>query len=157
MRPISARNRRVREPEAGLSLLEMLVVLAILALLATAMPGLGGGLFGGGGAQAQEAAVRSVMGELRRARAEAIRTAEPVAVAFDPLTLRFGREGHAARLPEGTLLTLETAAEAAVGADPAIRFFPDGTATGGTVALALAGRQTRIEVRWLTGAIRRAE
>ncbi len=153
MRPTSAPN----SAEAGLTLLEMLVVLAILALLATAMPGLGGGLVGGSGAQAQEAAVRAVMGELRRARAEAIRTAAPVAVAFDARAGRYGREGHEARLPEGTEVGVETAAEASLGPDPAILFFPDGTATGGTVTLALAGRDTRIEVRWLTGAIRRAE
>ncbi|HYC15532.1 MAG TPA: GspH/FimT family pseudopilin, partial [Stellaceae bacterium] len=57
-------------------------------------------------------------------------------------------------LPTGVRASLLTAAgeriaEAAAG----IRFFPDGSSTGGRVTLARDGRKIEIAVDWLTGRI----
>lgn len=129
-----------------------MVVVSILALLAVAIPRLGGS-----GLPAGEETARKMLGELRAARAEAIGAGAPVAVSFDLAARRFGREGREAALPEGVELTLRTGLEAADRRGRArIVFFPDGSATGGTLRLEGRGPATVLTVRWLTGAVRRS-
>ncbi len=38
-----------------------------------------------------------------------------------------------------------------------IRFYPDGSSTGGRVTLSLEGLQMRVDVEWLTGRVRITE
>lgn len=144
MRPMSACDR-------GATLLEVLIALAIAGMLAA-----GAATFTPLRSSALAEATGIVASALREGRAEAARTGAPATVAFDMAggSLQPAR-GVPRQLPSGVDLRLETAREAAsaLGA-PAIRFFPEGGATGGRVTLSTPQARSVVEVRWLTGAVR---
>ncbi len=125
---------------AGFTLLEMLVVLAILGVaMATAvgaMPRRGGGL------DLADAAGR-VADALRLARAQAIAQGRPVefAIAADGRGWVVG--GRAQGLPPSVTLAR----------DGAIRFDPEGGATGGAIRLRGAAQSVLVRVDWLTGRV----
>ena len=57
-------------------------------------------------------------------------------------------------MPTGSHITLYTAQEEQLsGTIGAIRFFPDGSSTGGGVALSLGAERYDILVDWLTGGV----
>ena len=61
-------------------------------------------------------------------------------------------------LPRGLKLAVLTAAEEQISeTSAAIRFFPDGSSTGGRVRLTAGERQWDVEVAWLTGEVRLRE
>jgi prepilin-type N-terminal cleavage/methylation domain-containing protein len=131
---------------AGFTLIEMLVTLAVAGLIAgIAFPRVQGSMtameFRMGAGQIAEG--------LRTARAEAIRTGEPVALAL---------EGRALVIGGGEPQELPASVSVAAGQDAPVTFYPDGTAepalyritsrgTGGAV------RERRITVFDSTGHI----
>jgi hypothetical protein len=56
-----------------------------------------------------------------------------------------------AALPKDMSLRLDVAHSEVRGASAAIRFFPDGGATGGDIVIDLGGSRAKISVNWLTG------
>ena len=63
-----------------------------------------------------------------------------------------GRDPQA--IPGGTALHVTSAAEDVQHPGEArIRFFPDGSSTGGNIKLVRKHREVRIDVDWLTGAV----
>ena len=61
-------------------------------------------------------------------------------------------------IPEDIAVTVVTAQEELSGKDAAkIRFFPDGSSTGGRVKLEQNGVNWQIDINWLTGQINLAE
>ncbi len=130
------------EPDSGFTLLEVLIVLVIIGL-ATAIVALRGPSHSP--ALDLRATAQSIAETLRLARSQAIAGDRPVTVAFDVAA-------HTVRLGAAPPQALPIAIALAVTA-PAIRFEPDGSATGGTVALADAGRRTAIGVDWLLGRV----
>jgi general secretion pathway protein H len=57
-------------------------------------------------------------------------------------------------LPESVRLGLFTAeAELSGEGLGSIRFYPDGSSTGGRVSLEAAGKRRLVDVNWLTGAV----
>jgi general secretion pathway protein H len=149
------RSRTRQHRNAGFSLLEMLVVLAILALVATVvLPTL---VRPSEGLRLQ-ASARELIAALRVARAAAIsRNIETV------LTVDVDRRSFASPTGASGSFAPEIAAELKV-AEPervsrsrgGLRFYPDGSSTGGDVALSLRGKQARVCVDWLTGAARQS-
>jgi general secretion pathway protein H len=136
---------------AGFTLLELLVAITVAMILLAAAPGLVGR-----GSGALEDAVSGVAAELRLARERAVAEGRDAGVAFDPERRAFRADDGGFRpLPAGVEIGLETAAEARaeLGA-PGFLFFPEGGSTGGVVALRRGEAVARIEVRWLTGAVR---
>lgn len=138
---------------AGFTLVEMMVVLAIGALVfAIALPS----LVAGWGTRVDLAA-SAVAGELRRARSEALSTNRPRAVLFDLAERSVSRPGGRSHsLPDGVDLDLLTARSERVDDEHAwIRFFPDGSATGGRLSFERDGNVlAAVDVDWLTGAVR---
>jgi type II secretion system protein H len=133
-------------PEAGMTALELLVALGVAALIASvAVP------WFGGVAESVEfrTGARALAAELRAARGEALRVGAPVAVVFDPAGRAYGRPdtGAWASLPERLALRWEP--EGAPGAP--LVFFPDGSATGGTLWLAGPRQSAGIAFDRLTG------
>jgi general secretion pathway protein H len=136
----------------GFTLIEMLVCLVILALVA----GLASPLL----SRARgDAAIKAASGEfataLREARNEAVATGRPGMVSIDlsARTFRVGT-GKVRTLPAGVHLTLVTTTDNRFGdTSGAIRFFPDGSSTGG--GLTLVGKALRLDVLvdWLTGRV----
>lgn len=148
----------MRGRPAGFTLLEMLVVLVLIAaatLLAAAA-------FGGGlrGARLHSAA-KDIAAQLRFTRAVAISTGTPQDFVIDPQARAWtAAKGRAGRLPDtGDLVFTGMRAGQADGnrtnaGKGAVRFFPDGAATGGRVRLAANGGGWDVDVAWLTGEVR---
>jgi general secretion pathway protein H len=152
----TARTRTSPTGEAtggpGFTLVELLVVLAILGLVIAAgtpafervLPGM-----------ELKSSAQTVVAALREARGLAIgRNAEvALVVDLDNRALQLG-DSPPVRLARGLGIRLLTASGEIIGAGSGrIRFYPDGTSTGGRVTLALNNRVYHVDVDWLTGAV----
>jgi general secretion pathway protein H len=137
----------------GFTLVEVLIVLAIMvAIIAILMPM--------GARQRQHAQLaagaREVAEGLRLTRSRAILDSSPAAFLIDVRQNLFRVAGAAApeELPSGVIATLLTRKDATNGTSVgAIRFYPDGSSTGGGVSLSAAGEAYLVRVDWLTGGI----
>jgi general secretion pathway protein H len=142
--------RTDRAAEAGFTLIEILVVLVILALTVTLLVARGPARNAGLEARA---AASEVVQTLRIGRSRAIAEDRPVAVMLDLPSHRLALDGVLrAALPGWIPL----AARMADGTEPrraVFDFAPDGSATGGIVALGKPGRRVLVSVDWLTGRV----
>ena len=138
---------------AGFTLIEMLAVLAILALVASiALPV----LRRPPDALRLEAAARMLASALRLTRAQAIAGNAELSLSIDADRRVFESPVHPATAldPEISIAMTVAAPERRAGAAGSIRFFPDGTSSGGDIDLTLGARRARIAVNWLTGLAR---
>ena len=139
--------------DRGFTLLEILLALVIAGvLLAVAVPN-----FGPAVARAQlYSATRDVASALRHARGQAVirgRDAE-FELDLDRHRYRVTGRNRPFDLPGPVRLGLYTAqSETVAEGIGRIRFFPDGSATGGRVTLEGGGRKQSVDVSWLTGEV----
>jgi len=135
----------------GFTLVEILVVLLILgiALIAVAQVV---------GRRSPELELRTAASEtaalFREARAIAIQSNSEttVAVDLDAHTLSIDASGHERPLAPDIGITLRTATSEQAGEGVGtVRFFPDGSSTGGRVTLFASERKYHVVVNWLTG------
>lgn len=139
--------------QLGFSLFELLLVLVLLAtLLAVAAPRLRPSA-----TLTLDTATRTLVNALRQTRLTAMEQGRPLALQVDVerRELMLGAGGPRRTLPEELTLELTTAARER--SDPqraGVRFFADGSSTGGRVTLRLAGQVRHVDVAWLTGRIR---
>lgn len=142
-----------RSGQHGFTLLEILVALVIGVLLVALVPPL---LSGMSGATELRGAARQLAAGLRNARNEAISSRRDALLTLDLAAHRFAVSGdpRSIALPADVTLTLDTA-EVEVNDRTAgsIRFFPDGSSTGGAITVANTKLSYRVTVDWLTGAI----
>ena len=143
----------VRSAASGFTLIELLVVIAVLALVMAVIPS----LLPQVQAKAElSAAAREVATALREARGRAIVTAKPATFVLDTRTGRYGAADARAphRLPRSVRPTLVTTTDEQIDGDVgAIRFFADGSSSGGRVTLAGGERTMWVGVDWLTGRV----
>jgi general secretion pathway protein H len=140
------------EGEPGFTLFEVLVVLAIIGLVtAVVAPVLFRGL---AGTEARTVAYE-IAAALRQARSEAAAQNVDVAVVFDLSGHAFAVERSRPRaVPEGVAIELYAASvEQLDAATGGIRFFPDGSATGGQVTIGEGETRYNVDVDWLTGRV----
>ena len=137
---------------AGFTLIEILVALAIVAfssvLVASYRPPWSSGL------EIDATAARLAAG-LRLVRSEAIAANRSVAFEFDLAGRRY-RSGSAPpqSLPDRMAVELLTiTGEQQSSAAGGIRFYPDGSSTGGRIVLTDGFRRLAIGVDWLTGRV----
>jgi len=131
-----------RARDAGFTLLEMLVVIAIMGLVAgIGFPAVERVI----SAQAFRTAIGQVEQSVRGSRARAIR--EQRVVRVGPISLS-GQEQGAGRIAASF-------ADIRVQASGPVRFFRDGTSSGGTIEISAGSRVARIDVDPLTGLLRR--
>ena len=143
MRPLRAAR--------GFTLLEVLMVLVIAAAgFALVVRFTSAGV---SGAELKSAA-RTVAAGLRAARGTAIATQESAAMLLDldRRTIEVTGAAKPRALSDRLELKLYTAqSEVRDDRHGAIRFYPDGSSTGGRVTLSAGERKLLVDVDWLTG------
>jgi len=154
--PVMSRHssdRHMTRRDTGFSLLELMVVLVVLSLaVALTLPALGGGR----GAE-QRAATRVVAAALRQTRSDAITHGRQSVLEIDVerRSLELPQRSQRRQLPGWLTLGLYTArSELLDESRGRIRFFPDGSSTGGRVSVGGAGQALLVDVEWLTGRVR---
>ena len=156
----------------GFTLVELLVVLLIISVLLVAAPIAFDRILPG---LELKADARDFANLMREARLRAIRDNDEVTVVIDVAQRVYwlGEAGTPGQSPtpspnpspnpsgprgafsEGVSVTLRTAESEQIGEDIGrIRFFPDGTSTGGGVLLERRGREYGVVVDWLYGHVR---
>lgn len=139
--------------QRGFTLVEILAVVALIALAVTLISvSVGSGLAGA----RVKAASRDLVAALRYTRGQAIVKREPMALRVDVEQRRFrAPDRRWVELPGDMTMKLFTARseleEEGVGR---IRFFPDGSSTGGHIELLHDDAVWRVEVMWLTGDVK---
>jgi general secretion pathway protein H len=139
--------------DSGFTLFELLVVLLIIGGILTlapaafhrVMPGL-----------ELKSSVRGIATAMRDARSLAIRDNRETTVIVDTeaVAYRLGAGGRVQALDEDLQLSLVTAASERIDETAGrVRFFPDGTSTGGRVTLARGETEYYVLVDWLTGRV----
>ncbi|MCP5450154.1 MAG: GspH/FimT family pseudopilin [Candidatus Competibacteraceae bacterium] len=142
-----------RAGQHGFTLLEILIVLVIGVLLVALVPPL---LSGMSGATELRGAARQLAAGLRNARNEAVTRQQEAVLTLDLERRRFGVTGDPREiaLPESVALKLYTAqSELLDSATGGIRFFPDGSSTGGAITVSGPKLAYRVNVDWLTGTV----
>jgi len=141
----------MRSAAAGFTLVELLVAFAIVALGAViAVPFLSDPAPGA----RVRAAARELVASLREARSEAILRNREVVVTLDLETRSYQLSSGQRRraLPSDIEFSMITAEIERLGESAAsIRFFPDGSSTGGQIRLSKSGQLYEVTVPWLTG------
>jgi general secretion pathway protein H len=151
---LTTRYSALRAPYSpGFSLIELLVVLAIAALIMTVTPPLLSNAMPG---LQLKSTARQVAAGLRYARDRAVARRSEVSLTVDlearSVTVT-DRDGEIA-IPDDLEISLVTAAselrDETLGH---IRFYPDGTSTGGRVTVSYRGNGYAVDVDWLTGRV----
>ncbi|WP_255420371.1 MULTISPECIES: GspH/FimT family pseudopilin [Oleiagrimonas] len=148
-----ARNRRSIRPDAsGFTLLEMLVVIILISIAATVVAiSVTRGL--------TSARIRSASADLaaalRYTRAQAIVHGKQETLTVDVAQHIYQAPGRPkVELPKGMALALTSAVEDRIDQHRGrIRFFPDGSSTGGRITLSHGQREWHVNVAWLTGSV----
>lgn len=141
-----------RPRSRGFTLIEMIAVVVLIAIILTVVSV----SFSKSLTTAKvRAASRDLVAALRYTRGQAIVKGEQKV-----LTLDLERNSYQApnrgsvELPKDMRLRLTTAEQELTGENAGgIRFFPDGSSTGGNIAVLMGERVWRINVAWLTGEI----
>jgi general secretion pathway protein H len=137
--------------EAGVSLLELLVVLSILALAGVlAMPLVGRTP----GDAVLVATARKLASDMRTARAAAIRDNAERTLTIDLAQRRFRVDGVTGFSPiaSGIAVDFITLRKERLSAGQGrLRFFADGSASGGNIVLRGGGHTLTVRLDWMTG------
>jgi len=137
----------------GFTLIELLAVLFIGALVYALLLGVP---MRGTSMADLKASARSLASGLRQAQTTAMATRRDATLTLDLDSREFavtGAEGTRS-LPKDLELKLYTAQTEAVSERKgAIRFYPDGSSTGGRITVAAGERKYEVDVDWLTGRV----
>lgn len=150
---ISQGRRTNPSRQHGFTLLELTVVLLVVVLGFSAI---GINLSSGNDSIEIKAAARDIASALRYARGQALMTRQETTVAVDLTNNSYTVSGRSKRypLPKAISLTVVTAQTELTGEGMAnIRFFADGSSTGGRVTLERGQAKWKIDINWLTGQV----
>jgi general secretion pathway protein H len=144
--------RPIQDQEAGYTLLELMVVLAIFSLAAAlVLPRIGAG----GERVALKSAALQLAAGLRATRTEAMSASKETSLILDVKQRRYWADGAVKlrALPNGiSILTGSKPGEPIATTRAAVRFQPDGSASGGWIGLRSKTQAADITIDWLTGA-----
>jgi general secretion pathway protein H len=137
----------------GFTLLELMAALAIGAVAYTLILGVP---FRGASTADLKAAARSLASGLRQAQMTAMATRKDALLTVDVEARAYQVAGTEPRqLPKEIDLKLFTAqSEALSESRGSIRFYPDGSSTGGRITVAAGERRFLVDVDWLTGRVK---
>ena len=135
----------------GFTLIEMLAVIVLIAIAVTITAVT---LRGRNGRRLDATAQRIAAG-LRDTRIRAMASSKPQWFVVDLRGHTFDAPGRDPRaLPTGATVQVTSAAQDATrGGVARIRYFPDGSSSGGHIVLSDAHHSARVDVDWLTGAV----
>jgi general secretion pathway protein H len=139
--------------QRGFTLLEILVVMAIMGLVYALVPAL---ISTSGSTTELRAAARQLAAGLRKARNQAVISRKEASLTVDVDQHRFQVTGdtRSYALPKAAGLSVYTAqSEVVEGKVASIRFYPDGSSTGGAISIANGATKFRVDVDWLTGGV----
>ena len=136
----------------GFTLLEMLVVILLIGIAAAAVAV---SVTQGLASARINAASGEIAAALRATRAQAIVQGREQHFDVDTRNDTYSdAKRKQVRLPKGLKLSITSALEDRPDEHTGrIRFFPDGSSTGGNIVLSSGRRQWRINVSWLTGQV----
>ena len=137
----------------GFTLLELIVVLFIIVLGFSVV---GINLSSGNNSTEVKAAARDIVSALRYARGQALMTHEETTVALNLAENTYTVSGRDKIyiIPEAIAVTVVTAQSELTGEGLGnIRFFADGSSTGGRITLERPNTTWQIDINWLTGQI----
>ena len=143
-----------RRANRGFTLLEVLLVFVIFALVLAIVPPYLPNVLAG--AEARTAA-RDLAASLKKTRQLAISAQQEAVLSLDVAQKTVAVNGRAKKftMPDHARLTIITARSERLSAQRGrIRFFADGSSTGGQIKLAWKQQEYVIDVHWLTGAIK---
>lgn len=143
----------MRKSQRAFTLIELLVVLVLLTILMALVPPL---LQGGVSGTELKGAARRLAAGLKYARSQAITSHKEAVLILDLEHRRFKVTGKKRQypLPSHIAISLVTArSEVDTGHMGKIRFFPDGTSTGGRITLAQGDSKYQVDINWLTGQV----
>lgn len=125
----------------------------MLFIMVLGMGVIGVKLSSGQGPAELKAAGREIASALRHARGRALTNRENQAVIFDLAENAYQITGvyPPRTIPKSVDVTLDIAKADIDQSGGRIRFFPDGSSTGGRVTLSQGQREQRIDINWLTG------
>ena len=153
-RPLPQGSPRSRQ--RGFTLIEIIAVVALLALAASTVV-----FFISRSLSTQQirGAGRDLVAALRYTRGQAIVKREEQALELD-VERRVYRAPNRpeAELPKDMEMKLLTASQEQVDETTGrVRFFPDGSSTGGRISLIAREREWQVEIAWLTGEVKLRE
>jgi len=139
-------------PSSGYTLVELLVVLALIGLLISATPSIVSAARPGAEARATAYALAD---ELRSARNSAILNNAERAVRLDVKAKTYAilPGGFIHRLPQAVGMEFRGTVDGPGDSTAELRFFPDGSSTGGTVRITSRGQDHWIVDHALSGRI----
>ncbi len=140
------------KPQRGFTLIELIAVIVLLGIATAAVTFSFSKSLQGAKVRA---ASRDLVAALRYTRGQAIVKGRQEVLSLDLDANAYRAPGKpTVQLPKDMHLTLTTAEQEQTGANSGgIRFFPDGSSTGGNIAVYQGQRVWRINVAWLTGDI----
>lgn len=147
--PVAGRNRNVD----AFTLIELLVVLVIITLVLALTPVF---LTSGAPTADLKSAAREIASAVRITQSEAIKQNREVVFVLDVDARRYtvGKDLRQGELSRDLTLELFTAqGERLNNARAGIRFFPDGSSTGGRITVAHGTRSYKVAINWLTGKV----
>jgi general secretion pathway protein H len=140
--------------EKGFTLFEILVVMAIMIFILAIIPPLFPNVIAG---THMKSATRQLAAGLQYTRSQAISKQKEMTLTLDVDSKLFqmNEKTRALKVPDEATITLTTARSEQITRHAGrIRFFPDGSSTGGQIKLAHAAKEFLIDIHWLTGKVR---
>ncbi|MCP3868261.1 MAG: type II secretion system protein GspH [Gammaproteobacteria bacterium] len=144
---------RLRNKTTGFSLFELLIVLTLLVAAVSLVPAY---LSKGVSTAELKSSVRQITAGLNLTRSEAISHNSARVFRLDVERREFStaRDKSTNALPKALNLKLKTAESEQETEDRGgIRFFPDGSSTGGEIRVATGTREFAVNVNWITGKV----
>ncbi|MDD2759972.1 MAG: GspH/FimT family pseudopilin [Methylomonas sp.] len=139
--------------QQGFTLLELIIVL-LISVLGFAV--VGSNISSGNQATRLKAAARDIASALRYAQGQALMSRKPVSVVIGlgDNSYRISSRSKIYHLDKEIDISLTVAEEEfAEDREGAIRFFGDGSSTGGRIVLEWGNLQQTIDVNWITGGV----